>query len=223
MVTHPPILTFKPRRGRVTPGQQRALDALWPAYGVEIRPERLDVPAVFGRIAPLILEIGFGMGEATAELAAADPTRDVLAVDVHTPGAGALLARVERLGLSNVRVGLGDARDALRDMLGPGSLAEVRAFFPDPWPKARHRKRRLVEPHFARLVADRLRAGGRLHCVTDSATYAEQMLAVIDAEPALHSVFGGVAPRPAWRPMTRFETQARARGHDVVDVIAARR
>jgi tRNA (guanine-N7-)-methyltransferase len=217
-----PILTFAPRRGRMTSGQRRSFEQLWPTYGVEVSPQRLAVAALFGRTAPLVLEIGFGMGEATALMAAADPARDVLAVDVHTPGAGALCRELDQAGLRNVRVVLGDAVDVLRDMLAPGSLDEVRAFFPDPWPKARHTKRRLVGASVAALIAERLRVGGRLHLATDWPPYAEQMLQVVAAEPLLRNDNAGYADRPAWRPVTRFEHMALAKGHHVYDLIATR-
>ena len=218
----PRIRTFKPRRGRVTPRQQRALAELWSGYGVELTGEPFDAPYVFGRRAPLVLEIGFGMGEATAAMAQANPGRDVLAADVHTPGAGALLDEARRRGLTNLRVALGDGLDALHDMLAPGALDEVRVFFPDPWPKARHHKRRLVGPAFAALVGSRLRPGGRLHCATDWEPYARQMVEVIAAEPTLVNPAGGFAPRPEWRPITRFERRGLAQGHRVFDVIAYR-
>jgi tRNA (guanine-N7-)-methyltransferase len=173
---------------------------------------------VFGRCAPVVLEIGFGTGEATAALAAADPGRDVLAVDVHTPGVANLLRLLDAGGLGNVRVAEGDALVLLRDMIGPGALDEVRVLFPDPWPKSRHHKRRLVTPPFAALVVSRLRPGGRLHVATDWPHYAEQVLAVVATEPSLA---GGAVPRPA-RPVTRFEQRARTAGRPVVDVVAVR-
>jgi tRNA (guanine-N7-)-methyltransferase len=213
------IRSFKPRRGRVTPGQQRALDALWPSYGVE-PGTALDPVALFGRVAPWALEIGFGMGEATAAMAAADPAGDVLAVDVHTPGVGALLAELDARGLRNVRVVVADAVELLRDCVAPGALDEVRVFFPDPWPKARHHKRRLVTSGFAALVAARLRPGGRLRLATDWADYARQMAEVLAGSPDLE---GGPVPRPLDRPLTRFERQGLAKGHSVVDLVAVRR
>ncbi|WP_331271888.1 tRNA (guanosine(46)-N7)-methyltransferase TrmB [Motilibacter aurantiacus] len=216
------IRSFKPRRGRVTPGQQRALDALGGTYALPLRDTPLDPVEVYGRSAPLILEIGFGMGETTATLAEADPARDVLAVDVHTPGIGALLAEVAARGLSNVRVISGDAVEVLRDMLAPSSLDEVRVFFPDPWPKSRHHKRRLVDAGFAALAATRLRPGGRVHCATDWAPYARQMLAALSATPELQVLGDGFVPRPGWRPVTRFEQQGIDKGHEVFDVIAVR-
>ncbi|RKS77331.1 tRNA (guanine-N7-)-methyltransferase [Motilibacter peucedani] len=215
------IRSFKLRRGRVTPGQQRALDTLWHRYGVEWAPGALPEPAeLFGRTAPLVLEVGFGMGETTAAMAAADPGRDVLAVDVHTPGVGALLAEVGRRGLGNVRVATGDGVDLLR-ALPPASLDELRVFFPDPWPKARHHKRRLVDAGFVALAAERLAAGGRLHVATDWEPYAEQVLEVVGADERF--AVEGWTPRPAHRPVTRFERQGLAKGHRVRDVVGVRR
>jgi tRNA (guanine-N7-)-methyltransferase len=218
-----PLRSFKYRRGRITGGQQAALDGLWSRYGLEVARDRIDLPAVFGRVAPVVLEIGFGMGEATLAMAVDDPDRDVIAVDVHTPGAGALLRDLDAAGRRNVRVVLGDARDVLREMLGPLSLDEVRVYFPDPWPKTRHHKRRLFTAAFARAVASRLRIGGSLHAATDWAPYAQQMLRVLGAEPLLVNRHGGCAPRPAWRPVTRFERQGLACGRSIHDVIVHRR
>jgi tRNA (guanine-N7-)-methyltransferase len=206
----------------VTPRQERALRDLWSAYGVQPGPEPLDARRLFGRRAPLVLEIGFGMGEATVAMAAADPGRDVLAVDVHTPGAGALLAAVAEQGLGNVRVLVGDAVPVLAQRLAAGSLAELRAFFPDPWPKTRHEKRRLVGPRFLRLAGRSLATGGRLHCATDWAPYARQMLAGVADEPTLTNPYDGFAPRPPERPVTRFERQGLAKGHAIYDVVALR-
>jgi tRNA (guanine-N7-)-methyltransferase len=219
---HPPIRSFKPRRGRVTQRQQRAIDELWSSYAVEVSDQPLDPPAVFGRRAPLVFEIGFGMGEATAAMAEADPSRDVLAIDVHTPGLGSLLHDVVARGLTNVRVMLGDGVDVLRDMLGPGSLDELRVFFPDPWPKVRHHKRRLLDDAFVDLAAQRLAPGGRLHVATDWAEYAEQVLEVTAAHGAFVNRHGGYAPRPASRPVTRFERQGLAKGHEVFDLVLER-
>jgi tRNA (guanine-N7-)-methyltransferase len=216
---HDPVRTYKPRRGRLGTASAEALQRLRPTYGVDVDGRLLDPAAVFGRRAPLVLEIGCGHGEATALLAAADPARDVLAVDVHTPGLGALLRRVEAAGLRNVRVADGDAVVVLRDMLAPGSLDEVRVLFPDPWPKARHHKRRLVTPAFAELVADRLRPGGRLHVATDWTHYADQVVQVVRDCRGLD---GGPVPRPSSRPLTRFERRAHVAGRTVVDVVATR-
>lgn len=218
-----PILSFKPRRGRMTSGQRRAVETLGAAYVVEVGATRFDPQEVFGRSAPLVLEIGFGMGEATAAMAAADPSRDVLAVDVHTPGAGALLQRLDDEGIRNVRVALGDAVDVLTHMLASLSLDEIRIYFPDPWPKAKHFKRRLVRSDFVALAADRLCSGGRLHLATDWQPYADQMLDVISAEPLLRNQFPGFAPRPAHRPVTRFERIGLGRGHEIRDIVGSRR
>ena len=222
---HQAVRTYKPRRGRVTGTQAAALARSWARLGVRIPfDEReaagLELAALFGRRAPVVLEIGSGMGEATAAMAAADPARDVLAVDVHTPGLGNLVKLIEAAGLTNVRVAEGDALVLLRCMLGPGSLAEVRAFFPDPWPKARHAKRRLVTPAFADLVASRLSSGGRVHIATDWEPYAATIRSVVGSHPAFR-LLDSAAPDP--RPVTRFERQAVAAGRRIADIVAVRR
>ncbi len=219
---HGPIRTFKYRRGRVTLAQQTALDTLWPRLGLDLADTVLDPQTLFGRRAPLVFEIGFGMGETTIALALAQPERDVIAVDVHTPGAGSLLRGLSVEGLTNVRVGVGDALEVLRGMIPSGSLDEIRVFFPDPWPKTKHFKRRLFNEAFASLAAARLKPGGVVHLATDWGPYAEQVVEVIEAEPLLVNDFGGFAPRPADRPLTRFEQQGLAKGHEVFDVIAHR-
>ena len=213
------LRTYKTRKGRMAPAQHEALARLLPTLGVPVDGRLLDPAAVLGRSAPLVLEIGSGTGEVTAALAAADPERDVLAVEVHTPGVANLLRMIEAQGLRNVRVAEGDALVVLRDMLPPGSVDEVRVLFPDPWPKSRHHKRRLVSSSFAALVVRRLTPGGRLHVATDWPHYAEQVLEVVTAEPGL---VGGVVPRPD-RPVTRFEQRALDAGRPVADVVAVRR
>ena len=215
----PALRSYKTRKGRMAPAQHEALARLLPSLGVPVDGTPIDPAALFGRAAPLVLEIGSGTGEVTAALAAADPARDVLAVEVHTPGVANLLRLAEAQGLRNVRVAEGDALVVLRDMLAPGSLEEVRVLFPDPWPKSRHHKRRLVSPGFAALVAQRLAPGGRLHVATDWAHYADQVLQVVAADPELA---GGVVARPE-RPVTRFEQRALEAGRAVVDVVAVRR
>jgi tRNA (guanine-N7-)-methyltransferase len=180
----------------------------------------LDVARLFGRAAPLVVEVGSGMGEATAAMAAADPHRDVLAVDVHLQGLGRLLRRIEELGLTNVRVAEGDAVVLLRDMLAPGSVDEVRVFFPDPWPKSRHAKRRLVQQGFLDLAASRLRQAGTLHIATDWAPYAEQVRALLRAHPSYEVTHEG--PRPQPRPVTRFEQQGLDAGRTSYDVVSRR-
>ena len=211
------VRTFKLRRGRVSPAQADALARLWPVLGVAVDGRPLDLPALFGRTAPVVLEIGSGMGEATASLAAADLSRNVLAAELHTPGLGNLLRLVEAAGLRNVRVADGDGLTVLRDMLPPASLAAVRVFFPDPWPKARHAKRRLVTGPFAALVAERLAPGGLVHVATDSAPYADQARRVLGGCPGLELV-----DRAPARPPTRYEQQALAAGRPVHEVAARR-
>ena len=216
--TSPPsVRTFKRRAGRVTSTQASALDRLWARFGVSADGSPLDLEALFGRVCPVVLEIGFGMGEATAALAAAQPDRDVLAVDVHTPGQGNLLKLVEAASLTNVRVVSGDGRVLLTEMVGTGSLAGVRVFFPDPWPKARHAKRRLVTDEFADLVADRLQDGGFLHVATDMPAYAEQARQVCMAHPDLR-----VTAAMPWRPETKFELRGVLAGRPARDLAAVR-
>ncbi|MET8297928.1 tRNA (guanosine(46)-N7)-methyltransferase TrmB [Streptomyces sp. NPDC048387] len=218
------IRSFQPRRSRVTTGQGEALKRLWGTWGLDIDGrEVIDLDQLFGGL-PVVLEIGFGMGEATAQMAAADPGTGILAVDVHTPGQGNLLALAERGGMTNVRVANGDAIILLREMLPPASLAGMRVYFPDPWPKARHHKRRLIQPEFLDLAATRLAPGALLHCATDWEPYAEQMLDVLTAHPEFENTQadGGYAPRPEFRPLTRFEGQGLDKGHVVHDLLFTR-
>ncbi|MFD7666343.1 tRNA (guanosine(46)-N7)-methyltransferase TrmB [Streptomyces sp. NPDC059788] len=216
------IRSFQPRRSRVSPGQADALRRLWPKWGLDIDGlSRIDLNELFeGR--PVVLEIGFGMGEATAQMAAADPDTGILACDVHTPGQGNLLGLAERNGLSNIRVANGDAIILLREMLAPDSLAGLRVYFPDPWPKKRHHKRRLIQPEFLSLVTTRLAPGALVHCATDWEPYAEQMLDVLSAEPTLENLHSGYAPRPDFRPLTKFEGQGLDKGHAVHDLLFRR-
>lgn len=211
------VRSFALRRGRVTAAQADALARLWPVWGVEVDGRPLDLPALFGRVAPVVLEVGSGMGEATALAAAADPGRDVLACELHTPGIGALLRRAEDAGLTNVRVADGDAVLVLREMVGTGALDEVRVLFPDPWPKTRHAKRRLVDDAFVALVASRLRPGGLLHVATDASAYARAVEQVLDRCPDL------VRVDPPARPRTRFEGRGTAAGRAVDDLAARSR
>jgi tRNA (guanine-N7-)-methyltransferase len=213
------IRTFHPRRGRVTTTQAEALRTLLPRYAV---PEgRLDVATLFGG-RPVVLEIGFGLGHATVEMAQADPGTGIVAADVHTPGVGRLLHEIDAHGLDNVRVLHGDAVELLRDRIDDATLAGVRAFFPDPWPKARHHKRRLVRPDLVSLIASRLRVDGVLHVATDWEPYAESMLEVLDAEPLLHNAYERWAPRLE-RPLTKFERTGLEKGHEVRDLVFVRR
>jgi tRNA (guanine-N7-)-methyltransferase len=217
------IRSFVIRAGRTTTGQQRALDTLLPRFGLPYREAIVDLDAAFGRAAPKILEIGFGMGETTAKIACAEPQHDFVGVEVHTPGVGALLLKIEELGLSNLRVIQHDAHEVLEKMIAPASLAGVHIFFPDPWHKKRHHKRRLVQPPLVALVASRLAPGGYLHCATDWEEYAQQMLAVLAAEPGLENTADGFAPRPDYRPLTKFENRGLRLGHGVWDLVFRRR
>ncbi|MGX7758972.1 tRNA (guanosine(46)-N7)-methyltransferase TrmB [Streptomyces angustmyceticus] len=217
------IRSFQPRRSRVSPSQADALRRLWPTWGLDIDGlSRIDLDAFFGGL-PVVLEIGFGMGEATAQMAAADPGTGILGCDVHTPGQGNLLGLAERNGLSNIRVANGDAIILLREMLAPASLAGLRVYFPDPWPKKRHHKRRLIQPEFLALATTRLAPGALVHCATDWEPYAEQMLEVLSAEPTLENLHSGYAPRPDFRPLTKFEGQGLDKGHVVHDLLFRRR
>ncbi|HET9978532.1 MAG TPA: tRNA (guanosine(46)-N7)-methyltransferase TrmB [Burkholderiaceae bacterium] len=221
--THRPVRSYVLRAGRMGPGQVRALAELAPRFVLPFAAQPLDARAVFGRTAPLVVEVGFGMGAATAAIAAAQPEHDFLGIEVHEPGVGALLQRIDAMQLPNLRIVRHDAVEVLASMVAPGSLAGVNLFFPDPWPKKRHWKRRIVQPAFAALVASRLAPGGRWHCATDWASYAEQMLEVLSAEPALVNTASGFAPRPEHRPLTKFEQRGLALGHGVWDLVFARR
>lgn len=217
---HTKVTSFYPRRGRVSGRHEDALTRLWPELGVTIPGPPLDPQALFGRVAPLVLEIGSGMGDATVTMAQADPDRDYLAVEVFPPGLGNLLAVVEESGLTNVRVASGDALELARNMLAPGSLDAIHIFFPDPWPKLKHHKRRLIQRVNVTLLASRLRPGGRVHLATDWVHYAEQMGEVLDADPTLT---GGVIERPAHRPITKFERRALHAGRPITDLLYTRR
>jgi tRNA (guanine-N7-)-methyltransferase len=214
-----PIRSFVLRQGRVSNAQARALRELLPRYGIAFSKRPLHLEEVFGRRAPKILEIGFGMGETTAAIAAAHPEQDFLGIEVHTPGVGSLLRLIEARGLTNLRLIQHDAVEVLDAMIPPLSLDGVHIFFPDPWPKKRHHKRRLVQPDFVALLASRLKPGGYLHLATDWQAYAEQMLAVLGAEPQLENTAAGFAPRPDYRPQTKFETRALKLGHGVWDIV----
>jgi tRNA (guanine-N7-)-methyltransferase len=217
------VRSFVTRAGRIGPGQQRALAELGPRFVLPFRPAPLDLAATFGRTAPCILEIGFGMGDATAQVAAAQPDTDFLGVEVHEPGVGALLKRIGELGLTNLRIVQHDAVEVLEQMIAPAALAGVHVWFPDPWHKKRHHKRRLIQPPFVALLVSRLARGGYLHCATDWQPYAEQMLEVLAAAPGLVNTAEGYAPRPAWRPDTKFEARGLRLGHGVWDLVFRRR
>jgi tRNA (guanine-N7-)-methyltransferase len=194
-----------------------------PRWGIPYRPGPLDLDAVFGRHAPRILEIGCGMGETTASIAAAHPQNDYLGIEVHTPGVGSLLKEIATRELSNLRVIQHDAVEVVRDMIAPGSLSGIHVFFPDPWPKIRQQKRRLIQSAFVSLLASRLAPNGYLHCATDWEEYAVQMLEVLGAESQLTNMASGFAPRPPYRPQTKFETRGLKLGHGVWDVLFRRK
>jgi len=216
---HPRIRSYVLRAGRVGPGQARALAEIGPQFLLPYQPVELDLDKVFGRVAPRILEIGFGMGEGLAEIAAAHPENDYLGVEVHTPGVGALLKQLGERGLTNVRVVQHDAFEVLTRMLAPASLNGIHIFFPDPWHKTRHHKRRLIQPPLVRLLTSRLLSGGYIHLATDWENYAEQMLEVLTAEPLLHNTVADYAPRPDTRPLTKFEQRGIRLGHGVWDLV----
>jgi tRNA (guanine-N7-)-methyltransferase len=218
-----PIRSFVLRQGRFSPAQQRARDELLPRFGIPFASAPLDFDAAFGREAPRILEIGFGMGETTAAIAQAMPDHDFLAIDVHGPGVGSLLKRIDELRLGNIRVVQHDAVDVLREMIAHGALAGIHVFFPDPWPKKRHHKRRLLQTAFAHELALRLQPFGYLHVATDWQDYAEAILATLSAERLLRNTTRDYAERPAYRPVTKFERRGVGLGHEVWDLIFRKR
>jgi len=217
------IRSFVLRQGRVSHAQQRYYDDGLPRWGIPYATQLIDPTHVFGRTALCFLEIGCGMGETTAHIAAAHPDHDYFGIEVHTPGVGSLLKEIETRGLTNLRVIQHDAVEVLRDMIAPGSLAGIHVYFPDPWPKKRHHKRRLIQPPYVHELALRLAPGGYLHCATDWEEYAQQMLDVLSAEAFLQNTATGFAPRPAWRPQTKFETRGLRLGHGVWDVLFSRK
>jgi tRNA (guanine-N7-)-methyltransferase len=219
-VPHPRgIRSYVRRAGRTTVGQAKALETLGPLFLLPYQPQPVDLAQVFGRDAPTLLEIGFGMGEATAHIAALMPEKNFLCCEVHPPGVGALLKRIGEQDLANIRIVEHDAVEVLDHMLPPESLAGVHIFVPDPWHKARHNKRRLVQPHFVAKLLPRLRSGGTIHCATDWEPYAQQMLEVLSAQPGLANTAAGFAPRPDYRPLTKFENRGLRLGHGVWDVV----
>lgn len=217
------IRSYVLRQGRVTGAQQRACDELLPRFGIPYSREPLDLDRAFGRASPKILEIGFGMGETTARIAADHPQNDYLGIEVHTPGVGSLLKRAAELGLTHIRVIQHDAVEVVERMIPPGSLDGAHIFFPDPWPKKRHHKRRLIQPPFIRLLASRMKPGATLHVATDWEDYAQQIMEVLSGEPSLENTAGGYAPRPESRPLTKFESRGLKLGHSVWDILFRRR
>ncbi len=214
----PPVRTFKPRRRSLSAARQAWVSEQLARWGLAESGARLDLTEVFGRTAPVVLDVGVGGGEATVVLARQRPHEDTIAVDVHTPGISQVLAAIDADGLTNLRVVHGDALVFL-DRLAPASLAGIRVWFPDPWPKARHRHRRLVQPTTVAALVDRLAVGGVLHLATDVDDYAVQMMSVCAREPRL---VGGVVERPAWRPVTRFEARGAREGRTAVDLLYER-
>lgn len=224
---HRPIRSFVLRQGRLTTAQERAFFELWPKFGVDWTPGApLDLRALFGNTHPVVLEIGFGNGESLARMAEADPGRNWLGVEVHGPGVGHLLLEIERLGLTNLRVIRHDAVELLSQGIAAGALDAVQLFFPDPWPKKRHHKRRILKPAFVALLARVIRPGGTFHTATDWEPYGEQMLEVLETpgSPFRNSAGPGrFAERPTSRPPTRFERRGQRLGHPVRDLVFVRR
>lgn len=217
------IRSFVLRQGRMSGAQHRYLDEMMPRVGIPYRPGPMDLAAPFGRVAPTVVEIGFGMGVATAAIAAARPDENFIGIEVHAPGVGSLCKLIAEGGPDNLRVIQHDAVEVLRDMIPEASLAGVHVYFPDPWPKKRHHKRRIIQPDFVALVADKLAPGGYVHCATDWEEYACWMLEVLSAEPRLANRAEGFAARPEWRPLTKFENRGLRLGHGVWDLLFQRR
>jgi tRNA (guanine-N7-)-methyltransferase len=222
----PPLRTVRSyvlRQGRVSNAQQRAWDTLYPRHGILFSDQPLDAGTLFGRTAPLIVEIGSGMGETSVAIAQANPDNDYIAIEVHLPGVGSLLKAIDEAGLTNLRVIRHDAVDVLEKMLPDASLAGLHVFYPDPWPKKRHNKRRLIRPPLVALAARKLAPSGYIHLATDWIPYAEHMLEVLSAEPLLENSAKDYAERPAYRPETKFETRGLKLGHGVRDLVFTRR
>jgi len=220
---HRSVRSYVLRAGRMGTGQARALAELGPRFLIPYRVEPLDLEAAFGRAAPKVAEIGFGMGDSTARIAAARPDTDYLGIEVHTPGVGALLKRIGESGLTNLRIVQHDAVEVLAHMIPDAGLDGVHIFFPDPWHKKRHHKRRLIQPAFVALLAQKLKPGAYLHLATDWEDYARQMLAVLSACPLLENTAPDYAPRPEYRPLTKFENRGLRLGHGVWDLVFRRR
>ena len=216
---HRPIRSFVRRAGRLTSSQERALEELWPAYGVEYAPADLDFDELFGRSAPVVLEIGFGNGDTLVAMAAAHPEQDFFGIEVHEPGVGHCLIKAEQAGVCNLKLVVHDAIEVLENQVPSGSLARINLYFPDPWPKKRHHKRRIVQPAFLELCADRLAPAGAIHIATDWANYAEHIDETFAASPhfrcAKRREHDG--DRPLGRPMTKFERRGLRHGHRIVD------
>jgi tRNA (guanine-N7-)-methyltransferase len=219
-----PIRSFVLRAGRLTEGQKRALDELWPAYGIDEGESQLNLETLFGNDHPVIMEIGFGNGDATWQMALAHPEENYLAVEVHQPGVGHLLLQLEDNGISNARIAREDAVELLRKRIPRGSLAGVRIYFPDPWPKKRHHKRRIIQAPFIELLAEKMQAAGILHMATDWEQYAEHMLEVMHNSRDFENLApdGTACPKPEWRPATKYEKRGERLGHGVFDLVFKR-
>ncbi len=219
MSSHPPIRSYVLRQGHFSHAQRHAYETLLPRYGIPFTEKPIHLEQIFGRISPKILEIGSGMGETTATIAAQHPEKDFIAIEVHAPGIGSLLNHIEKQGLTNLRIIPHDAKLTLQQMFTNESLDGIHIFFPDPWPKARHHKRRLIQPDFAALLCDRLKPGGYLHVATDWEDYAIQILQVLSSKKQLINTTADYAPRPAYRPLTKFEQRGIKLGHIIRDLI----
>ncbi|MFC1689831.1 tRNA (guanosine(46)-N7)-methyltransferase TrmB [Pseudomonadota bacterium] len=222
---HRPVRSFVLRAGRLTEGQKRALNELWPLYGVAEGEDEIDPESLFGNDHPVILEIGFGNGDATWQMARNQPGENFLGVEVHKPGVGHLLLKVEEYEISNLRIACEDAVELLRRRFANGVLSGVRIYFPDPWPKKRHHKRRIIQPPFVRLLAEKMKSFAILHLATDWEPYAEHMLDVMNSSPGFENLSpeGGYCPRPDWRPQTKYEKRGERLGHGVYDLVFRRR
>ncbi|WP_018604434.1 tRNA (guanosine(46)-N7)-methyltransferase TrmB [Uliginosibacterium gangwonense] len=217
-----PIRSFVLRQGRMSDAQKRYIDELLPRYAIPYRTVPIDYADVFGRKAPVVLEIGCGMGDTTAKIAATRPDTDFIGIEVHGPGVGNLCKLIDEQKLTNLRVMQHDATEVVRDMIAPDSLAGVHVYFPDPWPKKRHHKRRILQPAFVAELAKRLAPGGYLHCATDWEEYAQFMLETLSAEPLLQNTAADYAPKPDYRPLTKFEARGLRLGHGVWDLVFRR-
>jgi tRNA (guanine-N7-)-methyltransferase len=214
-----PIRSYVIRSGRMTDGQRLAFDEFWPKYGLSLFAGPLNAAAVFGNHNPLVVEVGFGMGDSLVAMAQAEPEVNFVGIEVHSPGVGRLIASAGQLGLDNLRVYMADAKDVLRDCIVDGSLHRFQLYFPDPWHKTKHHKRRIVEPEFVALVARKLASDGLIHMATDWESYARQMLRVLQANEQLTNRADGYAERPEFRPKTKFEARGVRLGHGVWDLL----
>jgi len=218
------IRSFVVRAGRMTEGQQRALDENWPQYGLELKDGPIDLAQVFGREAPVVLEIGFGMGDSLIEMATRAPEKNFIGIEVHPPGVGRLLSRAAEAGLTNIRVYCDDAVEVLEQCIPDASLDTLQLFFPDPWHKKRHHKRRIVQPEFAQKIRQKLAVGGCFHMATDWENYAEHMMEVMSAAEGYRNRAGDgqYSPQPEWRPVTKFQQRGERLGHGVWDLMFER-